>query len=116
MSSRVRPGSWLRSQPLLSRRGGAVLPKLDVAVFTQRAPFDELALLPHEILDRDLAVAEDVEVVAYDVSVTALRAGDQDAAVVVALLRDVVRRARAAGDAGEGELVGGLLGPGCSLW
>lgn len=37
-------------------------------------------------------------------------AGYEYAAVVVALLGDVVRRARTAGHAGEGQLVGGLLG------
>ena len=109
MGSGVGPGRGLGAQPLLPRRGGAVLPELDIAVFAQRAPLDELALLPHEILDGDLAVTEDVEVVAYDVPVAALGAGDQHAAVVVALLGDVVRRARAAWDAGEGELVGRLL-------
>jgi hypothetical protein len=48
-------------------------------------------------------------VVADDVPVLALRAGDQHRPVVVALLGDAVARARVAGLAGEGELVVGLL-------
>lgn len=51
-----------------------------------------------------------MEVVGDDMSIPARRAGDEHAAVVVALLRDIVRRARPAGHAGEGEFVGGLSG------
>ena len=48
--------------------------------------------------------------VADDVAVTAAGTGDQDGAVVVALLGDFVAGAVTAGDAGEGQLVMGLLG------
>lgn len=42
-------------------------------------------------------------------AVAARGAGDEHGAVVVALLGDVVGGARAAGNAGEGQLVGWLL-------
>lgn len=96
--------------------GGAVLPELDVAVLSEGAPLDEAALLAHEVLDGQAAVAEDVEVVADDVAVAARGAGDEHGAVVVALLGDVVGGSRAARDAGEGQLVGRLLwGVGCGF-
>ena len=66
--------------------------------------------------------AEQLQVVADQVAVLAPGAGYEDGAAVVAFFRDLVRGARAAGDAGEGELVvragGGLrgrllLGGGC---
>lgn len=87
------------------RRRLLVLPKLDVAILTEGAPLDELALLAHDIFDGNLTVTKDTEVVADDVSVAALGAGDQDGAAVVALLRDCVRRPGVAGRAGKGQLV-----------
>lgn len=89
--------------------GGSVLPELDVAVLAEGPPLDETALLAHEVLNGQALVAKDIQVVADDVSVAARGAGDEYRAVMVALLGDVVGGARAAGDAGEGQLVGWLL-------
>lgn len=111
-------GFWIGAIGLaLAPAGGrAVLPELDVAVLAEGAPLDEAALLAHEVLDGQAAVAKDVEVVADDVAVAARGAGDEHGAVVVALLGDVVGGARAAGDTGEGQLVGRLLwGVGCGF-
>lgn len=98
---------------LIPAGGGAVLPELDVAVLAEGAALDELTLLAHEVLDGQAVVAKDVEVVADDVTVAARGAGDENGAVVVALLGDIVGGARAAGQAGEGQLVGRLLGGVC---
>jgi hypothetical protein len=89
--------------------GGPVLPELDVAILAEGPPLDEATLLAHEVLDGQAFVAKDFEVVADDMTVSARWAGDEHGAVVVALLGDVVGRPRAAGDAGEGQLVGWLL-------
>lgn len=91
------------------RRGLFLIgPELDIAILAQTPPLNQLALLPHQILNGDLPVAKDVEVIADDVTVVALRAGDEDRAGVVPLLGDVVVGAVAAGHAGEGDLVIGL--------
>ncbi len=87
------------------RRRLLVLPELDVAILAEGAPLDKLALLAHDVLDGNLTVTKDTEVVADDVSVAALGAGDQDGAVVIALLRDGVRRPCIARRAGKGQPV-----------
>lgn len=84
-----------------------VRPELDVPVLAQGATLDELALFAHEVLDRQLLVAKDAKVVANDMTIAALGAGDENGAGVVTLLGDIVVGAVAAGDAGEGELVVG---------
>ena len=87
-----------------------VRPELDIPIFSQAPPLDELSLLPQQILHRDLPVAEDAQMITDDVTVPALWTCDERRAGVVALLGDVVMGAVAAGDASEGELVvGGAL-------
>lgn len=82
-----------------------IWPELNISVLTQTSPLDQLSLLPHDVLNRDLPVAKDVQVVRDDVSVAAARACNQDRSLVVALLGDVVLRAAAARLARKRELV-----------
>ncbi|KAG7152324.1 hypothetical protein HYQ46_011828 [Verticillium longisporum] len=82
-----------------------VLPEFDIAVLAEGALLDELALLAHEVLDGNVALAKDLEVVADDVAVAAAGTGDEDGAAVVALLGDVVGGLGVARRAGEGEAV-----------
>lgn len=77
-------------------------PKLDITVLAQTAPFDQLPLLAHQILNRHLLVTEDAQVVADDMTVAAAGTRDERRAVVICLLGDVVMRAVAARVAGEG--------------
>lgn len=85
----------------------SILPKLQVAVLTQCAPLHQDALVLQYILYGDFVFPENTQVIGDDMAVSARWAGDEDAAVVVALLGDVVGGPRAAGDAGEGEFVRG---------
>ena len=89
-----------------SRCGTAVFPELDIALGTQGTPFDEAAFLSHEILDSHRLVREDLlwsemrtdpmpfsahlEMIADQVPILAIRAGDQDGSLVVALLGEAV--------------------------
>src|SRR5262245_10336623 len=91
--------------PLLARRLGSIIPELQVSIRTQRPPLAKLPLLPQQLLDIAPGLAEDLQIVRYDVPVLAGRARNQYGAVVVALFGDDVLAARAAGHAREGEFV-----------
>jgi hypothetical protein len=99
----IRFAAGLRLRLLLVR------PKFDIAVLTERTLLHQTALLLHQLLDGDVALAEDAEVVADDVAIAALRTGNENGAVVVALLGDIVMRPVAARQAGEGQLVVGRV-------
>lgn len=43
-----------------SRRAAAVVPKLDIALGAQGPPLDKVALLPHQVLDGDRLIREDL--------------------------------------------------------
>lgn len=83
-----------------------IIPELNVPFFAQGALLDLLPALAEDIFDVDLGVAEDLEIIRDDVAVAAARASHEDCAVVIALLGDLVARARRAGLACEDELVG----------
>lgn len=102
---RPRIHAFAVTLPFVSHGGSAILPELEVAILAEGAPLDEAPALAHQLLDGDTGSAEEVEVVGDDVAVAAGGAGDEHAAVVVALLGDVVGGARAAGNAGECQLV-----------
>lgn len=92
---------------------GFFWPKFDVSILAEAAPFDQLALLTHNVFDGDLFIAKNVEMVADDVPIAAFWTGNEGRALVVRLLGDVVVRAVVAGQAGERQLVVCWIG---ELW
>lgn len=61
-------------------------PELNIAVFSETASLDQLALLAHQVLHRDIPITENTQVVADDMTVAAVGARDEHRAAVVALL------------------------------
>lgn len=67
-------------------------PELNVPILPQTASLNELTLFPHQVLHCDLPIAENIQMVANDMSIPAAGTGNQRRAPMVALLRDIVMR------------------------
>jgi hypothetical protein len=99
-----------------------IVPKLNIALSTQCTSLDQLTLLLHDVFKSDAFVREYLppsdhisshsiasstylQMIRYQMPVLAAGTVDQDSAMVVALLRDLMRRPRATLLACEGHLI-----------
>jgi hypothetical protein len=98
-----------------------ILPEFDVALGAQGAFLDQVALLPHEVFYCDGLVREylpklvsawtnpkcstNLQMIADQMSIFAIRTSDQNSAFMIPLLRQAMRRARLADLACKGQLI-----------